>query len=479
MKIRKTVIATTLSLLISSAMADSPVIHGGLVPGDTNGLYYDIGGGDVTALPYAPDNTDLNLNVIGNAGLHYNCGVFDPSASIVNSLNGAKSSFEQMTTQVFENGRGALLELPAYEIAQSLPDLYKLAQDGITNGRFDFDLGTKNCQEMGSEIMQGRNPYNDWATASIGDDWKYHMSLADTQAASSGLLGSTAGDINSVKHQVDQDNGKNGVQWVNGVSKNGQLYAGGQGQPLINLTSDTVIAGYNVLIGSNRSYNDKGAPASTPSDKRLVSAFATPVDAAKWVAKVVGEQQITTYSGGQKQSTPGIGLLNDVSQEAQTIKQQLVDMVRGNKPVNLKNLQAVSPPKVIINSATITMLRKQSSAGSNLMQTIYINKLAQEIAVARVIDKAKLGLQLLEVGSQVPSVYANHAAQVGIQADESRMQQWIGHLRNSPKDNEEFVGQTISRLMGASHASENAGVSIRPSQQTPPLMQDGAIKAES
>ncbi len=472
-KINLGVLILLSGLVLSPAYADVSVSQGSLVPGDTNGLYYQIGGGDVTPLPYAPDSSDIYLNVNGNAGLGYNCGVFNPEASIVNSLNNMDASFEKMITHVISNAEGALMELPAYKLAQAMPDLYKLIQDGIGNGQFDFNVSTKSCQQMVSEVGSGKNPYNDWLQASLGDDWKYHMSLADSQAAASGMLGSSSQDINAAKKQVDQDNGKSGVQWVRGIKKNGEKYAGGQGQPTIYLTYDIAVAGYNVLIAGNRSYDDTNAPSKTTSNARLVDAFPNPKVAGQWVAKVVGEQEITTFANGQKQSIPGIGLLGDVQTEAATIKKNIVDLVDGSQTISLDRLKAISPPKVMLNSAVIQMLRKQTNP---LMQAIYVNKIAQEVAVARAIDKAKLGLQLLEVGSQVPSIYANNAAQKGTKADEDRMRQWISELRNNPKDNEEFVGSTIAILMGAINTQEVASSAIRPSENTPPTMQNGAIK---
>lgn len=449
------------------------ILKGSLVPGSTEGLYYEIGGGDVTPLPYAPDESDIDLDVNGNAGLGYNCGIFDPEFSIVNSLNSLKSSFEHMETQVIENAKAAILELPAYKLAQYTPTLYNLIQNGIGNGQFDFDLATKNCQQMVSQVGIGKNPYADWAQASLGDKWKYNMSLAGTQAARDGLLGNAVPDINQVQKDIDKDNGKSGVQWVQGISKGENLYAGGEGQPMIYLTADTVIAGYNVLIDTNRRYDDKSAPVRTDINARIVDTFPDPKKAAEWAVKVIGEQEITTYGGGKKTSVPGRGLLNDVQDTSTDIKQKLVNLVNGSVKIDIEHLKEISPPKVMLNNSVIQMLRKQSNP---LMQAIYLNKIAEEVAVAKIIDKAKLVMQFLEVGSQVPPIYANHAAQNGLNDTENRLRRFISDLRNNPKDNEEFVGGTISKLMSNVNAQEVSSATIRPSINTPPQMEYGAIQ---
>ena len=278
-------------------------------------------------------------------------------------------------------------------------------------------------------------------------------------------------DINAAKNKINKDNGKNGVQWVLGLVRGGHKVAGGRGQPVIYLTQDAVITGYNVLIGNHRAYDDLSAPSKTTTNQRLVTAFATPKAAGLWVAKVVGEQEVTTYAQGPKQTHPGIGLLNDVQNEAVLVKQNLAELVQGRKALTLQNLKAVSPPKVMLNRAVIQMLRKQTNP---LMQAIYVSKLAQEVAIARVIDKSKLGLQLLEIGRQVPSIFANPAAQKGLREDLRRLRQSIRALRESPKDNTAFVGRTVAMLLGATNAQEARSAAIRPSANTPPLVQNGA-----
>ena len=445
-----------------------------LVPGDTGGMYYRLGGGDVTPLPYTDGGRNFNLNFDGNAGLGLNCGSFDPTASFVNSMNGMGNSFNKITQNVMNNMKGMLISEAGYLLAKSLPNVYKFARDGIDFGQFNYSLGFKSCEQGLAQADQGKNPANEWMKQAMNDDWKYHMSVASTQAARSGLLGEAKSDIVQAKSDVDKDAGKKGVQWVRGIPKDGTNYAGGEGQPTIMLTADTVIAGYNVLVGQNRDYDDKSAPTKDDDNKRLVDAFPTPLDAAKWVVSVVGEQEISTYAGGKKKSIPGKGLLNYVQDETKTVKDGLTDLVtsHGDSDLTVKNLKAVSPPKIMLNAAVINMLRKESNS---LMQAIYVNKLSEEVAVARVIDKAKLGLQLLEVGQQVPTIFANDAAQKGINNGKDRMTKWIANLRSNPKDNEEFVGKTITTLMGATTAQELSSAAIRPSAVTPPVMQNGAI----
>ena len=472
MKIKYIAISVLMGLTLS---AQGEPEQNSLIPGNTGGLYYQLGGGDVTPLPYAPDSDDIDLGVSGTAGLGYNCGQFNPMASIVNGLDGLKGSFEHMEAHVMSNAEGALLELPAWKLSQTFPTLYRLLQDGISNGQFDVGISEKNCQQMSSEISQGKDPYNDWLQASLGDNWKYHMNMSGSQ--NSNLLGASVPDIHQASQEVNADNGKSGVQWTHGnnlPNKGDALYAGGQGQPVIHLIGDTVLAGYNALVDKTRLPWDKSTPAPTPANKNLLNAFPSPADAAKWIVNVVGEQEITTYPGGDKTSTPGVGLLSDVQISAADIKKKLVALVTNvNSDLSIKKLQEVSPPRVMINNATIQMLRNQTDG---VMQAIYIDKLADEVAVARVIDKAKLALNIMQVGEQVPPINANHAAQNGIALSIKHLKSWIAELRENPKDNQEFVGNTVAALINDEKSKQIATSMTRPSANKAEPMVDGALK---
>lgn len=459
---------------ITNVMA-TPLLKHSLIPGN-NGLYYEIGGGDTSPLPYAPDETDININVLGNAGLNYNCGAFNPLSSIANSINSIEGSFTQLEEQVVEDAKGAILEMPAYELSKYMPNVYRLLQDGVANGQFDMGISTKSCQEMVSQISQGKNPYHDWAAVAMGDKWKHYMSVGDSQAVNSGLLGSSAGDINQARQAVDKDNGKSGVQWFKGSHEDGGLYAGGQGQPLIDVVSDTVIGGYNTLISADRALDDMSAPAATDANARITTFFPDPKTAATWVTTVVGEQIMSTYPGGKKNSIPGRGLSIDISKQVDNIKPTLAGMVQGSMPINLANLKAVSTNTVALNEAFI---RKLQNINDALTRSMTINSVAQWVAEMRVLNKAKLAMNILQVGREEPVVLANKAASNSIDFYIGRLQYWIDSIRTSPKDNSELMTAPILKLMGNINSQELSTDQIRPSSDASAIMEKGAIKRGS
>jgi integrating conjugative element protein (TIGR03755 family) len=409
---------TVLSLLLAA----TPVLTSAdLIPTGNNPLYYKMGGGQETPMPAYNGAASVPLHVDADVGLGYNCGLFNPQLSITNSLNAIKNSFQNIEQSVMANATAAIAEFPMYALSRADPDLYNLLNNGLLGARRDLELSTKSCQAMQSEIAQGKNPYTDWATLSMGNDWKYRMSLANNslRAGANGTEDNNS-DINLVNQQVAQDNGDNGIPWVHGanIGRSG-AYAGGQGQPAIFVIHDVSIAGYNVILQSGRNYDDTSPPARTDANAHLVDAWSNPTLAADWIVNVLGDEKITTFAGGDKQSTPGVGLLTANQQLAAQFIQQLQSLVAAQTPSDLKNLQAVSAPGVMINAAVIQAIQQKEP----VTQAIIINKLAQEIATAKLIDQGLLARQIVLEGSQVPAVYSNKAAQEATQRALSRLDQ--------------------------------------------------------
>lgn len=194
---------------------------------------------------------------------------------------------------------------------------------------------------MQGEIAKGQNPYADWASISMGSDWKYKMSLAGNNNLHANSDDNNS-DINQVSQQIAKDNGNNGVPWVHGenIGRNG-YYAGGQGQPPITVIQDTSIAGYNVILQSGRNYDDTSAPARTDANAHLIDTWTNPQLAANWIATVLGDEKITTYVGGDKQSTPGVGLLPANQQLTTQVLQSLQSLITNQTQTTIQNLQQV------------------------------------------------------------------------------------------------------------------------------------------
>ncbi len=473
-------LALLVSLFILGGLGSAA--HADLIPGGNGSdLYYNFGGGNPAPLPPVANNNRIPLYAKGAAGLGYNCGVFNPQMSLIDSLNSVKSSYQEMVGSILQNATGALTEMPAYAIARADPNLYQQLQSSLFNARQDLEVSTKSCEQVSNEIDAGKDPYDGWLKASLGDTWKYKMNMASSSSLNSGYLGAANGDINQAKTAVDQDNGASGVVWVQGTSKSdGSKYAGGRGQPEILLINDTVLAGYNILIDpQNRAYDDKAAPPGPGPQNNsptagITSIFPAPKDAADWATHVLGDEIITTYPGGRKTSSPGVGLLWDVQAQATQVQQDLTDLVTGVSDMTLTNLKAVSAPRVMINQAVIKTIQQQTSS---IMQSIIIQKLSTEVASARVIDKAELTLQLLMVGEQAPPIYANQPAQTAITSAMTRLKDYISQFMFNNDVNQQFVSKTVTQILQETANEQAANAAIRPDQNTPAVMNNGAIQS--
>jgi integrating conjugative element protein (TIGR03755 family) len=449
--------------------------HADLIPTGSNSLYYRLGGGQGIALPAYNGAASVPLSVDGDVGLGYNCGVFNPQLSITNSLNAIASSFQNIEQSVVANATAAIAEFPMYVLSRADPDLYNQLNNGLLGARKDLELSTKSCQVMQSQIAQGKDPYADWMSMSMGNDWKYHMSLASSSSLHAGANDSNSSDINLVKKQVEQDNGDTGIPWVHGanIGRNG-AYAGGRYQPAIFVIHDTSVAGYNVILQAGRNYDDESAPAKTDADAHLVDTWSNPKLAADWITNVLGDEKITTFAGGDKQSTPGVGLLPDDQQLTTQMTQQLQSLVSGQTPITIQNLQAVSAPGVMINTAVIHAIQQKEG----VTQAILINKIGQEIATAKLIDKGLLARQILLEGSQVPAIYGNKAAQESNQKALARLDQAINNLLFNVKVRKEFVSDTVSQLLDSTHAEQFGNSTTQPNGAPSADMENGAVKKQ-
>jgi integrating conjugative element protein (TIGR03755 family) len=452
-----------------------PVLsHASLIPTGNNPFYYRLGGGLDIPKPANQSTTTIPLHVDSNVGLGYNCGVFDPNLSITNSLNDIAGSFQNVEEGVVQNATSAIAEFPLYAIARADPNLYNLLNNALLGARKDFELSTKSCEVMQSEIGRGQNPYTDWGSLSMGNDWKYHMSLANNQNLSlvsdTNLSGSdfntVNGDINQVSKEVAKDNGANGVPWIHGIN------AGGVGQPVILVIHDTAVAGYNVILQSSRAYDDVSVPPQTNANDHLTSTWTNPALAANWIVNVLGDEEITTFANGAKESTPGMGLLPANQKLTASISEKLQNLISGQTPVTIENLKAVSAPGVMINAAVISAIKQKEP----VTQAIIVNKLAQEIATAKIIDKALLAREILEEGSQVPAIYINTAAQHLIHQAISRLDDAMNNLLFNVKVRKELVSNTVTQLLENTQGEAISDSLIQSSSKTKSILQNGAVK---
>lgn len=459
-----------LSLLMAISLTSfaSDVIPTG---NNDNFLYYKIGGGSDFALPPVNDSQTINLGADADLSSGYTCGAFNPALSIANTLNDLKDSADNIEQSILSNATGSLVEMPMYFLAQANPTAYNLINNSLLNAHKQLEISSRSCQEVKNQIAQGKNPYQDWATVAVGDQWKQHLSLT----------ASGQEDINDAKKDVDQNAGNNGVPWVQGEkdSNNDNGYhAGGLNQPPVHVIGDTVKAGYNAML--MRDLNDN-SPA--PKGGELATDFPTPQDAMNWVTNVVGDQTITTCNDSscknQQAGISGRGLLpwitscSDQNKNycADTIRTNLANLVTGQTPITKDNLEAVSTDGLVISPQVITALRNMDAA----QQSIMTSKLAQEVATQQVVNRALIARTLLQTGSQVPVIASSQPAQTIVHRAIQHLDNDIQSLSFESNVRKQMMSDTVANILNYQAQQQQSAVSISKVTPSQPLMENSAI----
>lgn len=390
----KKIIFISVSFLLLSLNSAFGDIENLFPSSNTNAsLYYQIGGGQSVPIPPVQNNATVPINAEGNIGLGFSCGMFNPVNTIANSLNNFKDSVQNVPGTIVSNATSAIVSFPMYKLAQADPKLYNILNNNVIGAHNQFALNMKSCNSMQSEALKGQDPYNNWITVSRNNDMKNQMAFGD-------------GDLNKAMSKVNQTQGDNGVPWATPGSALG-TYAGGLGQAPIMVVHDTVIAGYNVMLGRNAT--DTSAPGKSDKNQSLLNYWGSPEDAATWIVSVVGDQKITTCTEAscKKDSTPGRGLLPYVQATTMDIQKKLVDLISNPSAVNEKSLMAVSAPGQVVSPALLENIRMMNrNAQSNTIAT-----LSQNIATTRIVNEALLAINMLQMGSQVPNIHSVGAAQ--------------------------------------------------------------------
>lgn len=439
------------------------------IGGNNNTLYYKMGGGSDFVLPPVQDTHTINLNANADLGSGYACGAFNPALSISNALNSLKDSEDNIEQSILTNATGSVIEMPMYFLAQANPTFYSMINNALLKIHDKVSLSTKSCQEVKNQIAQGKNPYQDWATLSVNDQWKKHLSLTATGQE----------DINDANKDVDQHAGKNGVPWVQGnQDNNGAYYAGGLNQPPVHVIADTTKAGYNALLMRDLNSND---PA--PQGGNLANTFSTPNDAVKWITNVVGDQTITTCTDTScklnQNGISGRGLLpwitscNDDNKNecADTLRDNIANLVTNQTPITKENLEKVSAEGLAVSPEVINAIHNMDSS----QQTLVINKLSQEVATQKVMSRALIARNILQTGSQVPIIAANQPAQNLIHQAMQNLDKDIQSLAFESQIRKQMMSDTLSQVLGYQSNQEKNALLVPKITPQSPLMQNSSI----
>ena len=420
-------------LLIALSIAIGPVSYAAQAPTEDGLWYYEIGGAEPVSVPANPAVVSTTLGGSAQLGLGYSCGKFDPVAAVTNTLNDIGSGVDNMMNAMTAAATSAIASLPALILQRANPGLYDLFQNALIKAEETMQLATKSCEQMETEIAQGKNPYADLITLSKGNDWKVQMGIGGNDAV-------------TAKDTVESSNGDNGVPWIGGQ-------AGGTGQPVLEFTGDIVEAGYN--INMNRAVTDT-SPVPAASATRLSEIWGSPAEARDWTVDVVGENIVTTCDTCRKDSIPGTGLLPKLYQESATVTTEIQNLVSGATPLTLTNLEQITAPGVAITRQVIEAIREMPASE----QSLIMGRLVSEISTARTVEKALYARRLLLSGRQVPEVYATEVAREHADNSIAELDKEIENLLFETRVRKEVVSDTVATLLERAAAKRQSSLTV-------------------
>lgn len=408
-----------------SQLDKNGISHSGSVIGDD--VLYSIGGGRAVSMGGAANMHSIGVGVGWNSNLI--CGNMDLSTTLQNQLNGVTNGFQSIMSSVIQNATSAVASLPAMIIQRADPALYNLLTNGILQARLDFDRSKGTCRAMANRMADMAGGQLGWGQLAEG------MALSES-------VGSK--DAVAAVEQSEQDRGNKGVPWVGGQK------AGGAGQPAIKLISDVSRAGYNLLNG--RDVGDRSTVTPSNCGNSLsCQTWSSPQAAADFATRVLGErEQRTCDTCNKTQTTPGVGLTPLIQEEYDLKLKALQALVSGSVRPTADQLQAASSQSLPITRGVIEALRDEPDS------VLLTQRLASEVALASVLEKALLLQRTLLTGRKEPNVAINELAQRAISAESDTLSQEIGNLKTELELRQTLAGNSPMVLIQR-HSTRSAG----------------------
>jgi len=217
-------------------------------------------------------------------------------------------------------------------------------------------------------------------------------------------------------NQAENSRGNNGVPWVGGSN------AGGAGQPAIKVVGDVTRAGYNLVNG--RSVTDTSAIDTGSCNSLSCQTWSSPAAAVAWATRVLGEREQRTCESCTKTETiPGVGLTPLIQEEYEAKLETLQELVSGARPPSFENLREAGSVSLPITRGVIEALRDEPD------RDILAHRLASEVALASVLEKALLLQRTLLTGQKEPNVAANQLAVDAVNHEGDALNREIQNLK--------------------------------------------------
>ena len=418
----------TFSILIGTALASYSSVSVGenRSPRVSNGIF-QIGGGQLSTAPTKIISArDQRIGISFNSNMK--CGEFDPKISISNQLNGITEGFQNMMGNIITQATNAVASLPGLALQKASPELYDMLQQGVLQGKMDFEWAEVSCEDM-QRVITGQDsfPFENFKLSAKYKDWSW------------GINNSNGDAVKAKQDAMAIPTGNQGVDWVC------QQTRGGLNQDPIETIKDVAVVGYNILFDRTNSCDTGGISTALAEESSIAAYWRSPLDAANWMVSTIGDVRIRTCDGCEKMvGVPGKGLMYKHRENMLSIKEDLIDLVDGNTQLNWQNLQLVSaPPSVNVEAPLIHSIRKRDA----YQRLALIDKISSEIAYVRMNEQAKLGTRLLMTGIKEPNAAMVEGAKLVVNQAIDDIQTELSQLAGELQVKNDVATGTIRRLM--------------------------------
>lgn len=396
-------------------------------------VFYRIGGGPPASMRRTVGMTSLGVGVGWRSNLI--CGDMSLTQTLENQLSGVTDGFQRIMSNVIQNATQAVASLPALIIQRADPGLYNLLTNGILQARLDFDRSKMTCRAIGNRMA-------DIAEGQLGWD-----QLAEGMALKN-AIGST--DAVSAIAEAENSRGNGGVPWVGGDN------AGGAGQEAIRIVGDITRAGYNLLNG--RGVNEASPiDASVCSGGQVCETWPSPGAAVAWATRVLGEQEQRTCAECAKtQSTAGVGLAPLIQEEYEVKARALQQLLTGTQVPTVETLEAAGSSSIPITRGLVEALRDEPD------QEVLARRLASEVALSSVAEKALLLQRILLAGQKEPNVSANRMATNAVAGEIGLLEQEINNLKTELELRRSLTSNSAMTIMQRQGGRSDASRGVFP-----------------
>jgi len=452
-RMQRTALYGITAITLACSLASMPTtLHAQPVSGSS--LYYRLGGG--SPIGKAPHRGALSMQLTSGVRANYSCGKFDVGASWSQLMNQIQNLGGTITGAV----QGGIAALPLYIFQRAQPGLYQLFQNFSQKADLLVSASLKTCEDMEAMIKAGKDPYEDYVALAKGDAWK--------------VRAAAAGDVVQAKYDINKDEAaqRAGINWVYGPR------AGGAGTAPIQPIRDLAIAGYNVTINKSAStLSTANYGSSSLASTRLVQAFQSPEGLAKWSTEVLGDQRIflCTQGAGCPEPTSTVtatGLAPKFEQELDVVLPAMRTLAASSQS-SMADLATVSAPGMVVSPQLMDAVRKLPTD----MRSVAVNRLSQEIAMHKVVDKALIARNALIAGMSLPQVTAAAPVSSEAQTKVDRLTQYINDMMFEFRIRKEMTGDTAMAIMGNElnqTGKSNDYIPVTPHEPVPAI--DGRIK---